>query len=240
MRPLLAALVVIGFAGCGPGAAAGLEATPTGSVVACGGPTIATRERLELDAMSFRVHPVSSLGSFSSRRVLAGDTSRVPLQLADGWFEAHALSGRAGPLIAVMRFGASLDDVKFTEAQLPPSGLTLTQVSFATVGPQLLPARWLGDGNVGVATGSLTVEVHTSLALSNGKESPLEVARLEVPVELTVIQTANRLLGLSLQVAREGPLWNWAGLFELSDLTLSLEAYQVGRPDQLPPGVELN
>lgn len=238
MRPLLAALVVIGFSGCGQDLAGGLE-SPTGAISVCNGPALATRERLAQN-IPLRVHPVTSLGTLTAQRVLNGFTSEVPLKLSDGWFEAQALTSRGGPLIAVMRFGAALDDVKFTALQLPPHGLTLTKVSFAMPEPALMPVRWLGDGSVGMAKGTLAVDLRTSVLLSTGAVSPLEVARLQVPVELTVSQTANRLVALSVQVVPDGKLWNWAGLFELRDLMMSMEAFEVGTPAQLPPGVELN
>jgi hypothetical protein len=233
MRSLLAALAVFAAFACGPAGTLSLEGP---AAVPQPGPT--TRQRLEQDSTSFRVQPVLSLGRFTTRTLVGGE-SAVPLQLVDGWFDAHALASGAGPVIAVMHFDATLEDVKFTKGQLPPNGLTLTGVRFALKEPQLLHVKWLGDGNVGVATGSLAVEVHSALLLSTGSQSPLAVAQLEVPVELTVGQTANGLIGLWLDVTPQGSLWNWAGLIELGDLSLAVQAYTPSLT-QLPPGVELN
>lgn len=238
MRPLLTAWVVIGFSGCGRELAPVFE-HPTGTV-ALAPPELTPRERLELDTAEFRIHPVDSLGSFGLTRALAGVTSTVPVALVDGWFEGYAFTEASGQRLGVTRFDAALADVLFTPQQLPPNGLTLSQVRFELAEPAVLNVRWFGDGTLGWAKGALTVNIHTALRLSTGGESPLEVARLTVPVELTVSQTANGLIGLWLHVARDGALWNWAGLFELGDLSLSLEAFEVRGIDRLPPGVELN
>lgn len=242
MRPLLAAWVVIGFSSCGHDFAPVFE-HPAGTV-ALVPPELTPRERLELDTAEFRVHPVDSLGTFSTRRVLAGVTSTVPIALVDGWLEGYAFTEpgteTSGPRLGVTRFDAALADVTFTAQQLPPNGLTLSRVSFALAEPAVLNLRWFGDGTLGWAKGALTVNVHTALRLSTGGESRLEVARLTVPVELTVSQTTNGLLGLWVHVASDRTLWNWAGLFELGDLSLSLEAFEVRGIDRLPPGVELN
>jgi hypothetical protein len=223
MRTLLVGCVVVAFLGCGRDVAPAFE-DPTRSVTVVP-PILSTRERLELEPTTFRIQPLDALGSFTARRVLADVASPVPLRVNDGWFEAYADS-QSAPTLVVSRFDGSLDDVRFDAKVIPPNGLTLTRVHFAQVKPAALSVRWFAGSNLGWAKGTITVDIHTSLLLSNGMVSPLDVARLEVPVELTVSQTEHGVLGLWLQVAREGSLWNWAGLFELNDLTLSLEAFQ--------------
>ena len=234
MRSLLAAFVVIGSFACGPATSPVVEGP---AAVPPPGPS--TRQRLEQDVTALRVHPVGSLGHFTLESLVDG-ASEVPLQLSDGSLRVQALTSSAGPLIAVLGFDARLDDVKFTREQLPPTGLTLTSVRLTTKEPQLLKVEWLGDGNVGLATGWLPVEVRSSLRLSTGGESPLAVAQLEVPVELTVGQTAHGLVGLWLDLAPSGSPWNWAGLIELREFSIAVHAYTVGSLDQLPPGVEFN
>ena len=233
MRSLLAALVFSSFA-CELAPSLALDGP-----AAVTHPLLTTRQRLERDVASLRVQPGRSLGSFTTQR-LVGGPSTVPIQLADGSLEAQALTSGAGSSILVSSFDATLGDVKFTKQQVPPSGLTLTSVHFTTSAPQSLEVQWLGDGNVGLASGTLSIDLHSALRLSTGGESPLAVAKVEVPVELTGGQTANGLIGLWLDIAPQGPMWNWGGLIELGDLAMSLEAYTPGSADQLPPGVELN
>lgn len=236
MRLLPASLLVL--IGCGQTISPGLE-DGTGDVVLALPDT--ARERLELEVREFRALPLDSGGSFSSRRVLAQATSAVPLAIADGWFDARARYEVTGPKLRVTRFAATLHDVRFTEAQLPPTGLTLTQVRFSMPEPATLNLRWFGDGTLGWASGAVTVEVHARLLRSNGLTSPLEVARLEaLPVELLVSQTEAGVLALTLRVDRPGALWNWAGLLELGDLSFSLRAFEVTPLDQLPPRPGLN
>lgn len=229
MKPLLAALVVIGFAGCGQAISPVLD-EPTLPVVV---QTTARHRLQQPGVMELRIHPVNSGGQLISRQVLAQVSSTVPVKLVDGWLGAYAVADPLGPGLVVTGFAASLGDVKF---QLPPFGVTLTQVHFEMVQPVRMPVRWFGDGNLGWAEGTLAVDLHTSLRLSTGQDSPLAVARLSLPVELTVTQTATGLVGVWLQLAPEGPLWRWAGLFELSDLSMTLEAFEVS--DQLPPNTE--
>lgn len=234
MKPILAACVVVGFFGCEVGISPVVNEPP---VVA--EPVLTPRQRLEVDTTTFRLHPGNSGGSFFVRRVLADFASPVPLVIADGWFEAYADSDFAGPTLVVTGLAASLQDVKFSEQQLPPNGLTFTRVRFDLVQPAILHLRWIGGGNLGWAKGELVVELRSFLRLSNGGESPLDVARLTVPVELTVSQTANGLIGTWLQVLPVYSTWSWGGLVELSRPTVSLEAFEVSN-DKLPPGAEFN
>lgn len=227
MRPLLAALLLIPSTGCGPALSPALE-DPTGTISAAE-PTV--RQRLERDLTPFRILPTPSTGDFTCRRVLEDVNSAVPFALADGWFEAQAITDPDGERLAVTRFSGSLKDVRFTAGQLPPTGLTLTQVRFALAEPAKLKVRWFGDGAMGWANGTLTVEIRSALLLSDGTASPLEVGRLALPVTLTVQQTANGVLGLSLSGGRDAVIWSWGGLFELRDLGVSLEAFEVTPED---------
>lgn len=229
--PVLAALIVIGLSGCGPGVSpVSLEGAS---------PEVATpstvRERLELESKEFRAVPQLTTGELLSRRVQADVSSAVSLGVADGWFEARAANDATGARLDVSRFELALRDVKLSAAQFPPNGLTLTRVSLELEQPAALDLRWYGDGNLGWAGGDASFALQLWVKLSNGNESPLETAHIDVPIELMVTADEAGALNLSLDLSHQGAMWQIPTLFELRDLKLTVNAVETTPLDQLPP-----
>ncbi|MFZ5445472.1 MAG: hypothetical protein ACOZQL_36110 [Myxococcota bacterium] len=219
MKPLLVALVVLGV-GCGEGAVPAVdESTPREEV-----PAVSARNRLEAEPQLFRILPVGSEGVFTTRRVQYG-TERAPVHFAfdDGWIEAQAGWDRAGTVLGLTRLSASLPEFRFSASQLPPNGLTFARAKILLAEPTALRVQWMGDNELGLARGTVPVELHLWLRLSNGNESPLEVAHLELPVTLVVHQ-ASGVMGIDLEASQAGALWDWAELFELGDLRVQVRA----------------
>lgn len=229
--PLLAALVIIGFAGCGEGISPVVESRAKPTM-----PTPTTvRERLEAEPKEFRAMPALTSGELVTRRVLADVSSAVSLGVADGRMELQARNNAQGAHMSVSRFEVALRDVKLTPAQLPPNGLTFTQVRLVMTEPATLHVRWYGDGELGFASGQLPVELQVWVLMSTGAISPMEHAQFTVPIELMVSEDEHHVLGMSLDVSHAGALWSWSNLFELKDLKLNVGALEVTPLDQLPP-----
>ncbi len=231
MRTLISAVLVLSV-GCGEGTFSGQQR----ATQPCAVPGPSAWERLETKPVIFEFHPGTSLGSFTTHRARdVGPPLPTPLRLTSGRVELLAGWHSVGPLLSVTRFEGALADVHLSQAQLPPSGLTLTNGSFKLSRGVALPVRWLGDGAVGLAAGAVPVEVHLSLLLSTGEVSPLEVGHLDaLPVELVVERSAGEVLLLTAKAAQPGVLWSWGGLLELGNLAVTLEASEAGALLELP------
>lgn len=220
MKPLLVALIVLGF-GCGDGAVPAVEEGSSNDTS-----PVTARARLEAEPVLFRVLPVGSEGVFTTRRVQYG-TERAPVHFAfsDGWIEAQAGWDHAGPVLGLTRLSGALPSFSFSASQLPPNGLTFARTKILLSEPATLRVQWMGDSELGLAHGTVPVELHFWLRLSNGNESPLEVAHLDLPITLVVHQ-ANGVMGVQLEASQSGALWSWADLFELGDLRVQVQAIE--------------
>lgn len=163
---------------------------------------------------------------FTTRRVQFGpERAPVHFPFSDGWVEAQAGVERGAPVVALTELRATLGEFRFSPSQLPPQGLTFARGKVVLTEPVVLPATWMGQ-DLAMVRGTVPVEVHLWLRLSNGAESPLEVAQLELPISLTAFRDEQGVLGLSFEGTLEGPLWNWAGLFELGGLRVQVRAIE--------------
>lgn len=222
-RALLAVVLVLG---CGEGVApvrAGGAAAGEASV----------RDRLSLEYALFGVLPMASQGSVVARRTLAGEEAQLALRASDGRFFAQAGLAPAGTVLDLKAAQVALDSVVATAAQVPPAGLTLVDVAFTLQAPQALPLRWYGDGSVGFAEGPARFRFTSKLLLSNGATSPLEVGFLDAQVQVLIVDRGGAL-ALSFELQRAGQVWDWAGMFQLRDLGLHVEALQLTPQDQPP------
>lgn len=225
MRALVSAVVVLTL-GCGaPVVPAVVDGTPCPEAV----PT--ARERLEELPVAFELTPGLSFGTLLTRQVMLDASAAVALRPTSGWLEVSASNTPAGELLTVSRFEGALRDV-----ELPGlNGLTLTGVRFHLAAPATLAVRWLTGGEVGWASGTVPVDIHTSLRLSSGAVSPLEVGHLPaLPMEFLVQRTTSGALLVSASVEQRGTLWTWGGLYELAELAVKLEAVESGVMVELP------
>lgn len=232
MRALLSAVLVLSL-GCGAGSAVPVV---EGTTAPCEVPGPSAWARLKQEPVTFLLHPGTSLGSFTTRRARdLGAPFPVELRLASGRVELLANWDASRQLLSLTRFEGALANVYLSEVQLPPAGLTLTDVSFKLSRSVALPVRWLGDGAVGEAAGRVPIEIRASVLTSTGEASPLDVGHLDgLPVELVVQRSAGDVLLLSAKAAQPGVLWSWGGLFELGNLAVTMDASEAGALIELP------
>ena len=148
-------------------------------------------------------------------------TGETPLAIAQGEvtasldktgkLETSAFEVDAGSIeIPDSVFGkpAKLDDVRFTLAQ-----------------PAVADVTWSSDDDAAV-TLTLVLDLDASIDV-NGSVSPLGTQHLP-PVTITTMLTgAGDHVDAQLSVDATGTLWNWADLFKLTELKLSLAAGSV-------------
>lgn len=220
MNRLLTTLIVLGL-GCGEGA---VPAVADPQPVA-----LTARERLEAAPVTFHV-TLDSAGVFATRRVHLGpEHAPVRFFFGSGQIDAQA----AGGGLEISRLNASLPAI---ELKLGPTPLTLARTEVTLATPTTLSLEWFGDGAFALAKGSVSLELRTWLRLSTGGESPLDVATLELPVEL-VVSSQGEVLSLKLEGTREGVLWSWAGLFEFADFKVIVQASE---STEVPGNVLIN
>jgi hypothetical protein len=128
-----------------------------------------------------------------------------------GKLEASAFEVDAGSIeIPETVFGkpAKLDDVRFTLAQ-----------------PAVADVTWSSDDD---ATLTLTLALDLDASIDvNGSVSPLGTQHLPPVTITTAITGAGDHVDAQLSVDATGTLWNWADLFKLTELKLSLAAGSV-------------
>lgn len=232
MRALLSAVVVLSL-GCGEG---GAVPVVEGATPPCETAGPSAWARLKKAPITFQLHPGTSLGSLTTRRIIdLRPPLPVELRLASGRVQLLSNWDASGQLLSLTRFEGTLGNVYLSELQLPPAGLTLTNVSFKLARSVALPVRWLGNGAVGAATGRVPIEIRASILTSTGEASPLDVGHLDgVPLELLVQQSAGDVLLVSVKAAQPGVLWSWGGLFELGNLAVVMDASEEGALIELP------
>ncbi len=83
---------------------------------------------------------------------------------------------------------------------------------------------WAADERSAAATGTVALQLDWSL-VAFGRVLPLGTLRLEhIPVMLTVSIVDSHDITLTVQGQEDGMFWSWAGLVELSDLAIQVEA----------------
>jgi hypothetical protein len=231
MRALLSAVVVLSL-GCGVGAVPVVE----GGLPPCGVSLPSAKERLEEMPVTFLFQPGASFGSFTARRPLLEEAPvGLPLVVQDGRLELQAGLDAWGERLTVTRYQARLADVQFPAELLPPRGLVVTNLRFNLSNPAALRVHWLGDGAVGTGSGTVAIDLHAALRLSDGTTSPLDVGHLvAVPIDVLVERSGDGILLLSATARLDGPLWSWGGLFELGNVTFAVEANEAGALIELP------
>lgn len=122
--------------------------------------------------------------------------------------------------LVVESFSVDIDSVTIPAELVPPDGLPLRDIRVTIERPGGAPLDDLGDMIATVV--ELDVLVEWSGEFEDGRLYPLRSMRLEnLPVSVE-IQEAEGGLRAHLTAVRQGPFWEWGGMFELSDLTVDL------------------
>jgi hypothetical protein len=231
MRALLSAVVVLSL-GCGVGAVPVVEGGPP----PCGVTPPSAKERLEEVPVTFLFQPGASFGTFTARRPLFDEAPvGLPLLVQEGRLELQAGLDTWGEKLTMTRYEARLADVTFPAKLLPPRGLVVTDLRFHLSNPAALRVHWLGDGAVGTASGTVAIDLHAALRLSDGTSSPLDVGHLlALPIDVVVERTRDGVLLASATARLDGPLWRWGTFFELGNVAFAVEANEAGALIELP------
>lgn len=143
-------------------------------------------------------------------------TETRSLAVTSGDLTVHAdADGR----LVVDKLALSLADVWIDSMNFGLTGLEVTVESEA-------PAQtaWAADERSAAATGTVALQLDWSL-VAFGRVLPLGTLRLEhIPVMLTVSIVDSHDITLTVQGQEDGMFWSWAGLVELSDLAIHVEA----------------
>jgi hypothetical protein len=201
----------VGLVDCADDAA---QRPPTPPTVTPTGPTT-PRAMLETPR-TLSLGKASKLEVTASKDIGGDDTETEALAVTTGDVTVHA--GADGQLV-VDRMTLSLADVWIASMDFGLTGLRVTVASEA-------PAQtaWSADGTGAAATGMVTMALDWQL-VAFGRVLPLGTLRLDhVPVMMTVSVVDAHDITLTIQGQEDGLFWSWAGLVELSDLAIHLEA----------------
>lgn len=182
----------------------------------------------------------ASLQEQLERRVFLdlADTSRVGVVATDPdgvvmpYVEPRVVGGRAvlrttaDGWLLVEDLEITLADVQIPPGELGPDPVRLTDVDLR-LGTQLAAQPyWSGDGEAAWAVGDADLLLDWSLVLDDGSAYPLATQRLgEADFTVAVARDTG---GLRAQVlsAVPGEVHRLTGLFTLSDLSVSVDAFQ--------------
>ncbi|HKA86128.1 MAG TPA: hypothetical protein VKE22_00630 [Haliangiales bacterium] len=153
----------------------------------------------------------------TAHRDIGGEATQTSeLAVTGGDLTVHA--DAAGKLV-VDKLSLSLADVWIDSMNF---GLTGLKVTVASEGPA--QTAWTADEHSAAATGTVALQLDWSLA-AFGRVLPLATLRLEhIPVMLTVSIVDAHHITLTVQGQEDGMFWSWAGLVELSNLAIHIEA----------------
>lgn len=182
-------------------------------------PTIATT-RARLRTSRTLAVSTASRAEVTARRLLGDDlVETATLAVRGGSLALRALpDGR----LAVEALDVDLGDVRLSAATLPPDGLALTAIH-VRLRPQAMAARWSDGAVTATADGELLLD--WSLAQQPGEVVPMATQHIAaVPLTVDVARGPGGRLAATLRATRPGTFFDWAGLLELGELVLTVEA----------------
>ncbi len=199
-------------------------ADPLGFVEEEPEPPATTRERLATPRQ-LEIMPGDGVVSVAAtRHTDTIETGQIDMTILGGDLEVSAQPG--GELV-IHRLLVVLDDVVLSETELPPNGITLTGISLRLAEPAIAQATWQSDGDVAAAEASLDLDFDWAVLGDDGTPLPLGVQHIgAVDVTLDVASDAEGRVAVTLRAARDGELWDWAGIVELADLRVSLASIE--------------
>lgn len=116
-----------------------------------------------------------------------------------------------------------LDDIVIDAEDLPPAGLHLTDLR-VTVDSDIAETSWAADGSAAVASLTASVTLEWSL-VSEGRVLPLAPQQITaVDLQIEAGPAADGGVSVTLRGGHSGTVLRPAGTFELSDLTVEINA----------------
>jgi hypothetical protein len=153
----------------------------------------------------------------TAHKDIGGEATETQLlAVTSGDLVVHA--GLDGKLV-VDKLTLSLADVWIASMNF---GLTALKVTVESEAPA--QTAWAADGHSAAATGTVALQLDWQL-VAFGRVLPLGTLRLKgIPVMLTASIIDAHKITLTIQGQEDGLFWSWAGLVELSDLSIHIEA----------------
>jgi hypothetical protein len=197
------------------------------TVAACGdsqpapAPTPSTRELLS-GTVGFDLGQPGSALAITIKRLNGPEmaTHRVALPVPAGSLALHA---DARGDLRLDELQLRLDDIVVDAEDLPPAGLHLTDLR-VTVDTDIADTSWSADGSSAIAALTAAVTLEWSL-VSEGRVLPL------APQEITAVDLVFEVgpspaggVSVTVRGGHPGTVLRPAGAFEISDLTLELNA----------------
>jgi len=109
---------------------------------------------------------------------------------------------------------------------VPPDGITLTEIQVRLARPvQIDRTDWSDDGSF--ASGEVSMDLLLDWAILGGRDQvfPLATQHINgVPARISVGLGDDGMVTATLDAETGGVFWSWAGIIELSDLHLELQA----------------
>lgn len=150
-----------------------------------------------------------------------GQTAEVQLAVTDG---ALTLSRSRDGALLVDDLVVDVGDVEVSPAVVPPSGLRITGISLSLAGPATIDIDDQTADHVS-GTASLAVNLQWSVMLDRGVVDLAPIHLAALPVDLDIDLSGDGALSAQLRASQDGSFWNWAGVFELRDLSLDIAAF---------------
>jgi hypothetical protein len=188
-----------------------------------GAPTYSSvKDRLE-HATRLYIGPGSSTGMMTAERYTHDGwvSGMTPLTIVHG--EVDASLNRAGKL-DVPAFEVDLDPIDIPESVFGKPA-QLKDVRFTLMTPAVADVAWSSDNDAEL-TLSLVLDLDATMLVDNNA-SPLGTQHLPPVAISTMLTGAGDHVDAQLSVDAMGTLWNWADLFKLTELKLSLAAGSV-------------
>jgi len=135
---------------------------------------------------------------------------RLSLALVDGGLRVDSLVVDAA-------------DLSVGPAAMPPDGAILTGLSFALAAPVEATVS-SANATAALGEGGLAVTLSWAVQLEYGTVELAPIRLSALPFELSVELDDTGEIHAHLGASQTGSFWNWAGIFELRDLALELDA----------------
>lgn len=145
-----------------------------------------------------------------------------PVPMIAGQVELTAVGSL---LLSLERLEVQVDDMHIDGEHPNLEGLQLRDVRVRLAEPVTAAVEWTADGGAGFTSLSFDLIVDWSLVTESGAVVQLAPQRLSgITVELDVFAGADGELTAMIAGGKEGPVWSWADLVQLDDLSLDLRA----------------
>jgi hypothetical protein len=121
-------------------------------------------------------------------------------------------------------------DIHLGDIDVPPTAdrpveLHFTDVKLALPKPIAAATEWSAAGDAGFTHIDTDVQLIWSLVTKDGQVIPLAPQNIKkVPLEIDVFEAGNGRLTSTVHGEIQGPFYDWAGILEMSDLTVDLRA----------------